>query len=384
MPHQRRLFHGRFGRWLVQTTVVRRIRRARDKTFAVVSFGGMVIGSMTALQSLSLNPILALVCFAALLCYVAIFAAYVLALRTYGLSLALLTSCFCAVLWCLNAGFQGGAQYFFVDSFLVPLLILQGKRMYAAMSFSALLLAGLFLVEAYIPQWILPYTDPGDRFLDLVFSMSLSTVVTVGCVTFVLTGLQKQRRRTHTLNRALIQANKRLSEEARTDSLTGLANRRAFLAMLEHETARQARSPRQYPISVLLFDLDHFKEINDSRGHDHGDFALTQFSAILNATLRKQDVAARWGGEEFIVFLPETDIAGAYIAAEKVRRTLEAAPLLFRNRELRATVSCGAAELNAGVNVEQVIMEADNCLYEAKLMGRNCVVASDRVVTASL
>ena len=367
-----------------QTHVAKRIRRARDKTFIVVSFGGMAIGLLTALQSLSLNPALALVCFTALVFYVAIFAAYVVVLRKYALLLSLLTSAICAVLWCMNAGFQGGAQYFYVDSFLVPLLILQGRRMFVAICFSGFLLVGLFFIEAYYPSWILPYANPGDRFPDLVFSISLSTVVTTACVTLVLAGLRKQRQRTHALNRALIAANKQLSEEARTDSLTGLANRRAFLSMLEHETARQERSVAQDPISILLFDLDHFKAINDSCGHDFGDFALKQFSTVLETTLRKQDIGARWGGEEFIVFLPETDIAGGYIAAEKVRRRLEGTPIRFRSKEICATVSCGVAELNVRASVQQVIMEADDCLYEAKIMGRNCVVASERAAAPQM
>nr|WP_232374054.1 GGDEF domain-containing protein [Leptospira chreensis] len=157
-----------------------------------------------------------------------------------------------------------------------------------------------------------------------------------------------------------------------TDPLTGLSNRRSFLSNLEVEIARKQRSNGTYPISFILFDLDHFKSINDNYGHDIGDLVLQEFSSILKTSLRKQDFSARWGGEEFIVLLPDTNLDGAEIVAEKIRNLISLIRLSVNQTEIKCSVSAGVAIMNSKeTTADSVIKKADNLLYEAKKRGRN-------------
>jgi two-component system cell cycle response regulator len=180
-----------------------------------------------------------------------------------------------------------------------------------------------------------------------------------------------------------------LYEDARrlatTDMLTGLLNRRAFLDAIERERARSDR--HAFPLSLLLLDIDHFKRVNDGRGHAAGDAVLRGVARILVYVARKSDFVARWGGEEFVVALPQTSEAGARVAAERVRRAVAADshPMPDRGAPLTVTVSIGAASAEAPWSVDQLISAADAAMYAAKARGRNRVeVASEASVTPSL
>lgn len=154
-----------------------------------------------------------------------------------------------------------------------------------------------------------------------------------------------------------------------TDPLTGALNRRSCDRILAEELPRVRRYGR--PLSVLLLDIDHFKRINDEHGHSVGDAVLRDVAARMRAILRASDSLVRWGGEEFLVILPETDLAGACVAAERIRRAIAAEPAAAG---VVATVSVGAAELRPGDGGhDALIRRADHYLYEAKRSGRNRV-----------
>jgi diguanylate cyclase (GGDEF)-like protein len=155
------------------------------------------------------------------------------------------------------------------------------------------------------------------------------------------------------------------ASEARIDSLTGLANRRAVEEILAAEISRAERFAHQ--LAVVLLDLDRFKEINDSFGHAAGDVMLRAVSRLLTSLARQGDTVARWGGEEFIVVLPETDPAGAQRFAERLRRTIEAHSV----GEMHTTTSCGVASMISEDTVEDLLGAADQALYLAKSNGRN-------------
>lgn len=157
---------------------------------------------------------------------------------------------------------------------------------------------------------------------------------------------------------------------AYTDPMTGLFNRRGFIEAAHLLMKRQAK--KGAPVSVLMFDLDHFKSINDSYGHGVGDDALRLFASTVSSTMRANDVIARFGGEEFVAILPGT-ITDAVIAADRVRLAFEAAAIDVGERRLAATVSVGAACGAAMSDIEQLIGNADAALYRAKLNGRNRV-----------
>jgi diguanylate cyclase (GGDEF)-like protein len=155
------------------------------------------------------------------------------------------------------------------------------------------------------------------------------------------------------------------ASEARIDSLTGLANRRALEEILAAEISRADRFAHQ--LAVVLLDLDRFKEINDSFGHAAGDVMLRAVSRLLTSLARQGDTVARWGGEEFVVVLPETDLAGAQRFAERLRRTIEAHAV----GEMKTSASCGVATMLPEDSVEELIGAADQALYQAKSNGRN-------------
>jgi diguanylate cyclase (GGDEF)-like protein len=155
------------------------------------------------------------------------------------------------------------------------------------------------------------------------------------------------------------------ASEARIDALTGLANRRALEEILAAEISRAHRFAHQ--LAVVLLDLDRFKEINDSFGHAAGDVMLRAVSRLLTSLARQGDTVARWGGEEFVVVLPETDLAGAQRFAERLRRTIEAHAV----GDMKTSASCGVATMLPEDNVEELLGAADQALYQAKSNGRN-------------
>jgi len=155
------------------------------------------------------------------------------------------------------------------------------------------------------------------------------------------------------------------ASEARVDSLTGLANRRALEEILAAEISRAHRFAHQ--LAIVLLDLDRFKEINDSFGHAAGDVMLRAVSRLLTSLARQGDTVARWGGEEFVVVLPETDLGGARRFAERLRRTIEAHSV----GEMQTSASCGVAIMLPEDTVEDLLGAADQALYLAKTNGRN-------------
>jgi diguanylate cyclase (GGDEF)-like protein len=183
-----------------------------------------------------------------------------------------------------------------------------------------------------------------------------------------LLGLAALMLLTLVLTRPLLRAFRWTEEqasEARVDSLTGLANRRAVEEILAAEISRAQRFTHQ--LALVLLDLDHFKEINDSFGHAAGDAMLREVSRLLLSLARQGDTVGRWGGEEFVVVLPETDLGGAQRFAERLRRTIESHVV----GEMKTSTSCGVATMLADDSVDELLGAADKALYEAKSNGRN-------------
>ncbi|EYC52001.1 diguanylate cyclase [Hylemonella gracilis str. Niagara R] len=161
---------------------------------------------------------------------------------------------------------------------------------------------------------------------------------------------------------------------ARYDPLTGAANRRYFLERAEQECARSRR--HQLPLSVMLVDLDHFKQINDQYGHAYGDEALKQFSAVVRGRLRDSDLLARIGGEEFIVLMPSTALAGATLLAERLRTALANQPLPIIDHLLPVRFSAGVTQFKGDdQDIETCLKRADEAMYRAKQSGRDRVEA---------
>ena len=160
------------------------------------------------------------------------------------------------------------------------------------------------------------------------------------------------------------------------DGLTQIHNQRYLLDFLDREIARSNRHQR--PLALILFDIDHFKTINDDLGHLGGDFALRELAAcVRKTTVRREDLFARYGGEEFAVVLVETPLEAAIEVAERIRTTVEKHPFRFEDRPFSLTVSLGVTATvgEADLSATALVRQADAKLYEAKRAGRNRVVA---------
>jgi diguanylate cyclase (GGDEF)-like protein len=173
----------------------------------------------------------------------------------------------------------------------------------------------------------------------------------------------------------LVQHADQLKVLATVDGMTGLFNRRHFLSLAEIEWSRYQRHER--PMSLVLFDIDRFKSINDSFGHHAGDHVITQIADICQQQKRKSDIVARFGGEEFLILLPETTLAAAQRVAERLRRKVETSAISVASKDINATISVGVAEADpAMASIFDLIKLADKALYLAKDSGRNRVCAA--------
>jgi len=176
-------------------------------------------------------------------------------------------------------------------------------------------------------------------------------------------------------------ANIRLREALRSqsikDSLTGLYNRRYLTEMLDREIRRAVRAEQS--LGILMIDLDHFKNFNDTYGHDAGDAVLRQAASFLSKSIRVEDIVCRFGGEEFVVILPTADVNAAYARGERIRSKIRELTVLHQGHSLgMVTVSIGVAALPEHGTSPQVLLDAaDAALYRAKREGRDRVVKAD-------
>lgn len=164
-----------------------------------------------------------------------------------------------------------------------------------------------------------------------------------------------------------------LKEQVRTDALTGLYNFRFFSDTLPLEMERSRRSFQA--LSLIVLDIDHFKKFNDTWGHEVGNQVLMLVAQQITLTIRKLDYACRFGGEEFVVLLPNTDLRQAKNVAERIRESIEGTPLVYNGQSLSVTASLGVDEFrgNHSDSHEGFIERVDAWLYQAKRDGRNCV-----------
>lgn len=168
-----------------------------------------------------------------------------------------------------------------------------------------------------------------------------------------------------------------LMEAAETDPLTGIRNRRALLDLAQREFERFRR--RRHPLSLLMLDIDHFKEVNDTYGHEVGDIVLREAAHRMSTSVRPYDTVARWGGEEFVVLSPHCGFADALVLAERIRKTITTQPVVYgpAGQSLSVTTCVGVAAAGPGMEeFEQVMRAADRALYLAKHRGRNLVAGA--------
>ena len=170
----------------------------------------------------------------------------------------------------------------------------------------------------------------------------------------------------------IIESRQQLVIMATTDVLTGLCNRRNFYLESEKLAKLSMRGAR--PLCLLMLDIDFFKKINDTYGHDAGVEILRQFAVVGQSAVRSTDIFARFGGEEFVLLLPDTDVATAEVVAERLRAQIEASCTNYEDKCIRFTCSIGLADNGSEYSIDEMLKRADGGLYTAKQQGRNQVV----------
>ena len=166
----------------------------------------------------------------------------------------------------------------------------------------------------------------------------------------------------------------KFEKQAQQDILTRLPNRRGIQQFIEFESARARRQKK--PLTLILCDIDRFKRVNDQYGHDGGDEVLKHVSDLFKASIREQDGVARWGGEEFLFVLPDTEESNAVVLAEKVRETLATSLVELQQEKVVITASFGVAQIDFEQGLDKALTLADKALYKAKEKGRNKVLSA--------
>ena len=227
----------------------------------------------------------------------------------------------------------------------------------------ALLVGTVWLAAMLISQLAISLIGEGNRWIAAASASACSITIT-GVFGYMFLSLVQH----------LDKAHRSMTRHATLDALTGTFNRRHFLQLVEREWSRAKRY--EMDCALLLMDVDHFKQVNDRHGHLCGDQLLRQIADVTLETLRQADVLARFGGEEFIVFLPHTDPLGALDVAERIRERIEALDFAWNGQPVPVSASLGVAALHAEhITLDQLISDADEALYSAKTAGRNCVRA---------
>jgi len=250
--------------------------------------------------------------------------------------------------------------------FLYYLVLLSGAL---EIGVAGAIIASVTIVAAYVAALV---AGPIPLVEDLIRAMfvwsNLASIVVVGWIA-ALTAYEAEK-----VQRAIEQARDRIEAFAKIDWLTGVYNRRHFDALGSQETSRAERYNR--PLSLLLIDSDHLKVVNDQEGHQTGDQLLIELAAIITQQCRISDTVIRYGGDEFVVLLPETDAAGARLLGERVRSEVEEYAMMSGEREVRTTVSVGVASFPADApDARSLLSRADSALYRSKELGRNRTTA---------
>jgi len=224
----------------------------------------------------------------------------------------------------------------------------------AAFALCVLVLAARILGVAFVPETDVSAAAGPIQTLMLGVAVFLPTVASFGFVLMCSDRLQRE-----------------LEYRATIDSLTGISNRSTLGRLATKAIALAQRHGR--PLALLMFDIDHFKQVNDAHGHEAGDEALRLFAATVQGELRGEDLFGRLGGEEFVAVLPESDLAAALASAERLRLEVERIVLASEGVAIPLRVSVGVAALRAGEDFVALLRRADLAMYAAKRAGRNCV-----------
>ena len=257
-------------------------------------------------------------------------------------------------------GWDSGFHYYFLP--VILFLCINHKQ-----NIFTIIIEALLIFAGYL--WLLNYTHQPDfvaqvpgAILDGLQYMNIA----VNFSAFGILG--------YFFRIASMRAEQQMELLATTDTLTGLFNRRKMHELMDQEVIRYRRDKKSF--LIVITDIDHFKKFNDDYGHDCGDYVLQQVSQLMKDSLRQQDVVARWGGEEFLIMLPETELEGGVQAIEKLRETLANTVYQYEDSTFSVTMTFGVTAYDGSCDVEACIKHADEVLYAGKRGGRNRVVST--------
>jgi diguanylate cyclase (GGDEF)-like protein len=229
-----------------------------------------------------------------------------------------------------------------------------------------LIMACLFLISRYLK--IDNYINPPYQNILFFLNLILGCVI-LAVITFTVESEKQFSDSEITIN------NRELYTLANTDPLTNSLNRRSMMAQLEKEKEQVDKGSK--PFSLIMLDVDDFKLINDEYGHDCGDFVLVMLTEKIRLGLRKSDLIARWGGDEFLIMLAETDLANGEIVAEKLHSRVINSPCIYHEVDIPVTITLGISQCDRNTGIGSGIRKADLALYRGKQAGKNRVMWID-------
>lgn len=267
-------------------------------------------------------------------------------------------------------------------SYLVYLFITGGIRQsgifwYYLYPIAALFLMGcrkgtIIILTLYLTSFGLYYYVPLP-FPKAQYELHLLTRFVITSISVYLLTIIYEKSRAITYKK-LLKLNSEFAEASRTDYLTHIYNRRGGQELLKEQYSNALAKREQ--MAILICDIDHFKQINDNYGHEFGDQVLQKVTAAIGETLRGDDIIARWGGEEFLIILPDTEITACRRIAERIRAAVEKIKFYCNQSRLTTTISIGGKPLTWNLNLKELLAQADTNLYHAKRTGRNRVIVN--------
>ena len=263
-------------------------------------------------------------------------------------------------------GWEYGFQYYIIA---IPGLILLGDFKHYSLPIIVSIFSALTLIFIYYyslsnnPTYQLDGIKSGLYLFNLI---SVALFVALFSGIFAYTSKQNET--------ILLNAHKQLYITATTDSMTNLSNRMKTLDLIQDQIVRAKRTEK--PFTLAIADIDNFKMVNDNYGHDTGDTVIISIAKLMRNSLREQDIIGRWGGEEFMIVLPETDINAGKVVLEKLRKNIESNPTIVNDASIDITITLGVSTSTHADTINEIIKLADNALYEGKRGTKNCIVLS--------
>ena len=273
---------------------------------------------------------------------------------------------FLPMLYLTSGGIHSAIPLYFIIGIVISILLLNGSRLVVVLTIEIIMYCTIFILSYIEPKTVTHFITIGDERFYIVALGCVLTGFAIGSVLRIMASrFEAERKKASNLVT-------KLEDLTTHDMLTGAYNRRFLISYIE-DCIERVESGCLDSFSIIIYDLDHFKNVNDTYGHLTGDEVLKSFSNVLRSIMRSSDIVARYGGEEFIVVMPTANDVAAFRRAEQIRSKVETTTL-SDDIKGRVTVSGGVATYDSSLTVEKLIEIADKNLYLAKEQGRNRIV----------